>query len=243
MTHSRVKPAIPCLGVVVVWQIIVSAKVLPVFVLPAPMAVLRAMIDNAGLLYDNSLVTLGEVAAGIAIGLIFGIAAAFAMMVSPALHKILRPLLTASQALPVFVLAPVLTIWFGYGPGPKIAMTVLLVFFPVASGLLDGLLATPAATLDLARIAKANTWRTLIWLRLPHALPQLGASLRIAVTYAPTGAVIGEWVGASKGLGYLMLMSNARLRIDLMFAALILIVAMTLVLNMAMNTLLKRFDM
>ena len=154
----------------------------------------------------------------------------------------LRPVLTASQALPVFVLAPVLTIWFGYGAGPKILMTVLLVFFPVASGLLDGLLATPAATLDLAHIAKASQWRTLIWLRLPHALPQLGASLRIAVTYAPTGAVIGEWVGASKGLGYLMLMSNARLRIDLMFAALALIVAMTLVLTMATHRFLRRFE-
>lgn len=234
---------LPPLAVLALWQGIVWAEVLPRFVLPAPRAVARALWDNRALLLDHGLVTLGEVGAGLAIGLTLGLSAALLMMLSPALRAALRPVLTASQALPVFVLAPVLTIWFGYGPEPKIAMTVLLVFFPVASGFLDGLLSTPAAVLDLARVARANRWRTLLWLRLPHALPQLGAGLRIGVTYAPTGAVIGEWVGASQGLGYLMLMANARTRIDLMFAALALIVAMTLALTLTTDRLLRQVRM
>ena len=95
--------------------------------------------------------------------------------------------------------------------------------------------------MDLAAIARANRWRSLVWLRLPHAVPQLGASIRIAVTYAPTGAIIGEWIGASKGLGYLMLMANARSRTELMFAALVLVVALTLLLHKLADALLRRF--
>ncbi|ARE39080.1 Hydroxymethylpyrimidine ABC transporter, transmembrane component [Rhodovulum sp. P5] len=222
------------------WQAAVWAQLLPAFVLPGPWAVAKALWSNRALLAEHGLVTLGEVGAGIGIGLTLGLAVAVLMTLSEVVRGALRPVLTASQALPVFVLAPVLTIWFGYGPEPKIAMTVLLVFFPVASGFLDGLLATPPAVLDLARMTRASRWRELLWLRLPHALPHLGAGLRIAVTYAPTGAVIGEWVGASKGLGYLMLMANARSRIDLMFAALVLIVAMTLALNAGMDRILRR---
>lgn len=232
---------IPLLLPLVLWQI--GAGLLPPFVLPAPFAVLRALATDWDILWPNLLVTFGEAAAGLAIGTVLGIATACAMALSPVLLRLLRPSLVASQALPVFVLAPVLTIWLGYGPAPKIAMTVLLVFFPVTSGFLDGLVGTPAATLDLSRIARAARWRELLWLRLPHALPHLGAGLRIGVTYAPTGAVIGEWVGASQGLGYLMLMANARMRVDLMFAALVLIVGMTVLLNVLTDRALRRFEM
>lgn len=231
------------LGVLALWQLAVSLHLLPIFVLPSPLGVLSALHSNAALLLTNGLITGAEVAAGLLLGLGLGIASAIALLLLPALRPTLQPVLTASQAVPVFVLAPVLTIWFGYGPAPKIAMTVLLVYFPVASGFLDGLLATPTADLDLALIAKAGRWRSFRWLRLPHALPHLAAALRIAVTYAPTGAVIGEWVGASQGLGYLMLMANARSRVDLMFAALLGIVALTLILQRATDHLLRRFGL
>lgn len=231
------------LAVLALWQLAVSLHFLPIFVLPSPLGVLSALHSNAALLLTNGLITGAEVAAGLLLGLGLGIASAIALLLLPALRPTLQPVLTASQAVPVFVLAPVLTIWFGYGPAPKIAMTVLLVYFPVASGFLDGLLATPTADLDLALIAKAGRWRSFRWLRLPHALPHLAAALRIAVTYAPTGAVIGEWVGASQGLGYLMLMANARSRVDLMFAALLGIVALTLILQRATDHLLRRFGL
>ncbi|MBR9762791.1 MAG: ABC transporter permease [Rhodobacteraceae bacterium] len=234
---------LPLLLPLLAWGAFSLSGLVPPYILPAPQDVAVTLVTEAGVLWPNLLVTLSETLAGLALGLVLGAAVAVAMTLSPRLGRLAGPGLVASQALPVFVLAPVLTLWMGYGPGPKVAMTVLLVFFPVASGLRDGLAATPPAVLDLARISGASPLRTLLWLRLPHALPHLGAALRIAVTYAPTGAVIGEWVGASQGLGYLMLMANARMKIDLMFAALVLIVAMTLVLNLGTDRLLRRVGM
>lgn len=235
--------ALPLLLPLLLWQALTLSGQVPPYILPAPLAVAEALVADRALLWTHLLVTLSEVLMGLAIGLLLGAGVALATSLSPRFERLSRPALVASQALPVFVLAPVLTLWMGYGPAPKVAMTVLLVFFPVASGLRDGLASTPAEVLDLARLSEASPWRALLWLRLPHALPHLGAGLRIAVTYAPTGAVIGEWVGASKGLGYLMLMSNARMRIELLFAALILIVAMTLVLNLTTDRLLRRLRM
>lgn len=223
------------------WQGLAMTGWLPVFVLPGPLAVAGVLRDQAGLLASHALVTLTEVLAGLVIGLVFGIAAAVAMQLWPGLRRGLMPVLSVSQAVPVFVLAPVLTIWFGYGMGPKVAMTVLLVFFPVTVALGEGMNSVPQPSLDLARIAHASRGRELLWLRLPHALPHLAAGLGIGVTYAPTGAVIGEWIGASKGLGYLMLMANARSRTDLVFAALVIVVAMTLALRGALAALTARW--
>lgn len=237
------KRLLPLLLPLLLWQGLALSGQVPPYILPGPLAVARTLLAESALLWTHLLVTLSEVLAGLALGVVLGAGVALSTSLSPAFERLSHPVLVASQALPVFVLAPVLTLWMGYGPAPKVAMTVLLVFFPVASGLRDGLAATPPEVLDLARLSGASRLRALFWLRLPHALPHLGASLRIAVTYAPTGAVIGEWVGASQGLGYLMLMSNARMKIELMFAALILIVAMTLVLNLTTDRLLRRARM
>lgn len=226
---------LPFALMVALWQTAVLLLHLPPFILPAPLAVLAEAWASRALLATHGLVTLAEVLAGLALGTLFGAAAAIALHLAPSLRRMADPLLAASQAVPVFVLAPVLTIWLGYGMGPKIAMTVLLVFFPVLSGLVDAMDAVPEAHLDLARIARASRLRTVLLLRLPHAAGGLRSGLRIAATYAPTGAVIGEWIGASKGLGYLMLMANARSKAELMFAALAMIVALTLALRSAVG--------
>lgn len=218
-------------ALLLVWQGAVWATGLPPFVLPAPWAVAAEGWTSRAMLAEHGLVTLAEVMAGLGLGGAAGVAFAIAGQVVPALRRWIDPVLAATQAVPVFVLAPVLTIWLGYGMGPKVAMTTLLVFFPVLSALTDAMDAVPEAHLDLARIAGAGRWRTIRHLLLPQAVPGLLSGLRVAATYAPTGAVIGEWIGASKGLGYLMLMANARSKADLMFAALVLVVAMTLTLR------------
>lgn len=230
----------PVLAVLALWQAATAAALLPAFVLPPPLQVFETLWRERALIGQHTLTTLAETGAGLLIGISVGVTLALAMSLAPKLERLIGPMLAGAQALPVFVLAPVLTLWLGYGLGPKVAMVALLVVFPVASGLRDGLATTPEPVLDLARIARASKLRTLIWLRLPHALPQGAAGLRIAVTYAPTGAVIGEWVGASQGLGYLMLMANARMRTDLMFAALLVILALTLALNRLTDRTLAR---
>lgn len=219
------------LGFALLWQAVVRLTGVPPYILPPPLAVLAALRANADVLAANALVTTGEVLIGLALGTVLGVGAAVLMALSDRVHRVLRPALVISQAVPVFALAPVLTLWLGYGLSSKIAMTVLIVFFPLTSVFLDGLLATPEAALDLGRLAAATRWRTLLWLRLPHALPALGSGLGIAAVYAPIGAVIGEWVGASKGLGFVMLMANARSKTDLMFAALLILIGLTVLLH------------
>ncbi len=204
------------------------SRVLPPYLLPAPRDVAQVFLNDWALLLTHLGWTCAETLLGLLIGLPLGVALALSLALWPAWDRALRPILLISQAIPVFVLAPVLTLWLGYGLGPKLAMVALLVFFPVLSALDDGLRATPEPMLDLARVAGARRGATLRWLQWPYARPYLGAGLRIAVVYAPTGAVIGEWVGASRGLGYLMLMANARLQTPLMFAALALVVALVL---------------
>jgi putative hydroxymethylpyrimidine transport system permease protein len=220
-----------------IWQAVVMLTGVPTYILPPPLLVLLAVWANAGVLLANAMVTAEEVLLGLFLGTAFGVGTAVAMALSDRLRGLLRPALVVSQAVPVFALAPVLTLWLGYGLAAKIAMTVLIVFFPLASVFLDGLMTTPESTLDLARLASATRWRTLLWLRLPHALPALASGLGIAAVYAPIGAVIGEWVGASQGLGYVMLMANARSHTDLMFAALLVLVGLTLGLHRTAQSL------
>ncbi len=217
------------------WAMVARLSLLPPFILPPPEAVVLRLATDAPLLARHGLTTLVEVVAGLMIGSSLGFALGCLMQLSAGLRRLVEPFLAMTQAVPVFVLAPVLTVWLGYGIGPKVAMTVLLVFFPVTTALLEGMAAVPEATRDLARIAGAGPWRELVWLRLPHAVPHLAAGLKIAATYAPAGAVIGEWIGASQGLGFLMLRANARMETDLMFAALAGVVFITVALRFGVD--------
>jgi putative hydroxymethylpyrimidine transport system permease protein len=158
----------------------------------------------------------------------------------PPLQPWLLPLLVLGQTIPVFALAPLLVLWFGYGLASKVVMATLIIYFPVAAALFDGLRRTEPGWLDLARTMGATRLRTLLRVRLPAALPALGSGVRVATAVAPIGAVVGEWVGSSAGLGYLMLHANARLQIEVMFAALIVLMAMALVLYVLVDRLLAR---
>jgi putative hydroxymethylpyrimidine transport system permease protein len=153
-----------------------------------------------------------------------------------------QPALVFSQAVPVFALAPILMLWLGYGLWSKVAVAVLIIYFPVASTFLDGLLRTPQGYLDLAHCMGATPRRTMWRVRIPAALPALASGLRLAAVYAPIGAVIGEWVGASRGLGYLMLFANGRARIDLMFAALLVLAVLTILLHAAVDAAARRLQ-
>lgn len=231
------------LSCLMIWALIAYLQIMPSFILPSPLAVFGTLWREHLLLLDHAGTTLLEIIIGAALGTGLGMVCATIMWVYPKLDRMIGPFLKASQVIPVFVLAPILTLWLGYGLAPKIVMVVLLVFFPVSSSLLHGLSATPDPLLDLARINQASRWRELRWLRLPHALPFLGSGLRIGLLYAPAGAVIGEWIGASRGLGYLMLMANARSRTDLMFAAMLILIAIAGALTLSANAFLRRQDM
>lgn len=224
------------------WQFVVWATDVPHYILPGPFSVAEALYNYIDLLALHAWVTAIEVVGGLILGTLLGIATAMYLMMSTTATRYVMPILVLSQTVPVFALAPILTLWFGYGLGSKIAMTILIIYFPVASSFLDGLRATPKGFLDLAQSMRATKFNTLLHVRLPAALPSLSSGIRLATVYAPIGAIIGEWVGASQGLGYLMLLANGRVKIDLMFAALVTLCIFTLCLRAVTNTLCKRLD-
>ena len=150
------------------------------------------------------------------------------MIASLSLKRWLLPVLVIIQAIPVFALAPLLVLWFGYGMSSKIAMAVLIIFFPVTAAFYDGLRSTEPEWLELAQVMNAKPLAVIRHIRIPAALPAFASGLRVATAVAPIGAVVGEWVGSSRGLGFYMLHANARMQIDIMFAALVVLGVLSL---------------
>lgn len=223
-----------------IWQGVIWLTAIPPFLLPSPQAVVEALWLNRAEILRHAGFTLSEVVIGFLLGSALGAGLAVAMGYSPRISRVLRPLLTFSQTIPVFALAPILTLWLGFGMLPKIAMTVLIVFFPVASAFSDGLMRTPAAAMDLAQVMGASRGRIMRHLRIPAALPQLATGLRLAAVYAPIGAVIGEWVGGARGLGALMIHANGRMKTDQVFASLLVLSLMTVTFAWLVSVLLRR---
>lgn len=224
------------------WQALVTLAALPPFILPGPLRVAEALWTSRALIASNALVTIVEVLLGLALGALLGALTAIWLAASPLARSFVQPVLLFSQAVPVFALAPILTLWLGYGLLSKVVMAVLVIYFPVTSAFLDGLAGTPQGFLDLARTMGASPRGTMLRVRIPAALPSLASGLRLAAVYAPIGAVIGEWVGASRGLGYLMLLANGRAKIDLMFAALLVLVLLTVLLHAAVDAAARRLE-
>jgi putative hydroxymethylpyrimidine transport system permease protein len=237
---SNPRPLFVLLGLLLLWQGLVWITGVPAFLLPPPTAVAKTLASAAPLLLDHARVTLLEILLGLLGGVLIGGTSALLMALLPPLQPWLLPILVLGQTIPVFALAPLLVLWFGYGLASKVVMAILIIYFPVTAALFDGLRRTEPGWLDLARTMGAGRLRTLYHLRLPAALPAFGSGLRIATAVAPIGAVVGEWVGSSAGLGYLMLHANARLQTDLMFAALIVLMAMALGLYLIVDRLLVR---
>jgi putative hydroxymethylpyrimidine transport system permease protein len=223
-----------------IWQAIVSVLQLPVYILPGPFLVIHTWISQYSLLFHQTIPTLLETVIGLILGIFFGCIIALLMSLIKPVRYWVMPLLLISQALPTFAIAPLLVIWFGYGMASKIVTTILMLFYPVTSSFFDGLRRTDSAWLDLAQTMNASRWRILWFIRVPAALPALASGIRVATAIAPIGAVIGEWVGASSGLGFLMLNANARMQIDVMFAALVNIILLSLILYFCVDKLLKK---
>lgn len=218
------------IGLVLIWQAIVVVTGVPAYILPGPIRVAKAAYTHTGPLIDHTMITLFEIIAGLFIGTLLGASNALIMIASRPLKRWLLPVLVMSQAIPVFALAPLLVLWLGYGMSSKIAMAVLIIFFPVTAAFYDGLRSTEPEWLELAQVMKAKPWAIIRHIRIPSAIPAFASGLRVATAVAPIGAVVGEWVGSSEGLGFYMLHANARMQIDIMFAALAMlgIVALTL---------------
>lgn len=231
-------------GLGLLWQAVVWATQAPPYILPGPLPVLRIIGERADFLAAHAWVTAAEIVLGLILGTLSGTLSAVFIHQSRPARRWLFPILVISQAIPVFAIAPVLVLWLGYGMASKVAMATLIIYFPVTASFLDGLRRTEAGWLDLAVTMTdgdpRRSWAILRHIRIPAALPALASGLRVAAAVAPIGAVVGEWVGASEGLGYVMLHANGRMQIDLMFAALLVLALFAAALYFAVDHLLRR---
>lgn len=226
-------------GLMLIWWAI-SCTGIPSFLLPSPLAVATALWHQREILAYHAMITATEMVAGLVLGVVLGALLALAMVAWPRLQPWLMPVVLTSQAIPVFALAPLIVLWFGFGISAKVAMAMLVIFFPVTSAFFDGLRRVNQDHLDLAQTLHASRYTQLRHVRLMAALPAFGSGLRMAAAVAPIGAIIGEWVGSSEGLGYLMLNANARMQTDQCFAALFILVLMAMLLWLGINELLRR---
>jgi putative hydroxymethylpyrimidine transport system permease protein len=217
------------------WQLGVAIFSPPAFLLPSPAAVAATLWQNPAYLAQHAGTTLAEMLLGLAVGSLAGVVLALAMAQSRLAQRLILPVIVTTQTLPVFAIAPLIVIWFGFGMPSKVAMASLITFFPVASAFHDGLAGTRREWLDLARGWGAGRFETLMKVRAPAALPSLATGLKLAATVAPIGAIVGEWAGASAGLGYVMLQANARSQTDMVFACLVVLAVMAWALRTAVS--------
>lgn len=225
----------------VLWQLCVWVFNPPTFLVPAPAEVLSVFFIQTDYLLENFLITLQEMVLGLMAGAIAGVIVAIILHQSRLVERFFLPVVVTTQTLPVFAIAPLLVLWFGFGMTSKVVMAGLIIFFPVTSAFFDGLRQTPREWSDLGKTWGATSLQTLRFVRIPAAFPSLSSGLRIAATIAPIGAVVGEWAGAAGGLGFVMLQANARTQTDVVFASLILLAFGAYLLRAVVVILTNRF--
>jgi len=211
---------------VVAWKLVVVLGRLPVFILPAPEQVAARFVTawTDGTMAPHAWTTIVEVALGFTVGALAGIVAGYGLARSSVFERVLSPYLVAAQAVPILALAPLLAIWFGPGLLAKVVICGLIVFFPVAVATMVGIRSVDRGLLELARSLRATRRRVLIDVEVPGALPSILGGLRVGVTLAVVGAIVGEWAGADKGLGVLVNLARGSLfDIPLLFATLVTI--------------------
>ena len=229
-------PALVLVALIGLWQIAASSGVLAdvldleAFLVPSPAEIASSLWENRSLLAENAWVTLQEILLGFLCGLAAGLAFAVLLRLSTTLRLAFYPLMVASQAVPILVIAPVLLVWFGFGIGPKLVVVALICFFPIAVNATDGLRSVDPEATKMMRSLDASRWQVLRRVEAPTALPFAFSGAKIAATFAPIAAIFGEWVGAESGLGVLIREDSARLETARLFAAAAVLAAIAVLL-------------
>jgi NitT/TauT family transport system permease protein/putative hydroxymethylpyrimidine transport system permease protein len=223
-------------ALIATWQLAASSGALAdvlnleSFLVPSPAEIAESLWQSRSLLAENAWVTLREMLLGLGVAIAVGTSFAYAMHLSGIVKDTFNPLIVASQTVPVLVLAPILITWFGFGVWPKVAVIALICFFPITISALAGLSSADPEATKMLRTLDASRWQILWRLDTPTALPPFFTGARLAVVFAPIGTVFGEWVGASAGLGHLILQDNAQLETARVFAAVAILSTMALAL-------------
>jgi NitT/TauT family transport system permease protein len=223
-------PFIGLAALLVVWALITAVFKIPEYLLPSPVIVAKRIVTDWPLLSRNFAYTLLEVVVGFCVSVLVGIPAAFLVVLSRPVERILMPIIVASQAVPKVAIAPLLVIWLGFGLLPKVVISFLIAFFPVLVSTSTGLRSVETDMIDLVRSMGASTMKIMFKVRLPTALPQIFSGLKVAISLSVVGALVGEFVGADRGLGYIMMTASGALDGTLVWATLIVLIFLGVVL-------------
>lgn len=224
-------PAAWALGILAVWEASVAAFHIPMYVLPSPVQVAKALMEEGTVLAGHAGVTVAEALLGIGISLVLAVVLGVVMDCFPLMRRGIYPLLVVTQTVPMIVMAPILIIYMGFGIGPKILTVVLMCFFPVAVSFSDGLAQVNQEYVNLVRSYGAGKWQAYRLVKIPASIPALLSGLKVAATYSISGAVVGEWIGAQKGLGYYLLRVKNGYMLDRVFACVVVIIFLSLCMN------------
>ena len=230
LASDAVVPTATLLGVLVVWEIATRAFHIPRFIVPAPSAILGEGWEWRYRFIDHTWVTLYETLGGFLLSVVVGVPLAVLIVYSPAMKRALYPLIVLTQSVPKIAIAPVLLLMVGHGEIPKVIVAFLVAFFPIVVDTATGLAATPPELLDLSRSYRASAFKTFLKVRLPMAMPFFFAGAKVAITLSVIGAVVGEFVGSDRGLGYVILSATSYWKTELAFSSMILLSLMAIVL-------------
>jgi NitT/TauT family transport system permease protein len=236
-------PAVVFLALLIVaWEVYVDAFRVNDFILPPPSKVIAVTVRLFPLLLAHTWTTTYEILLGFLLGNGFAVLMALLIVNSRLAERVFYPLIIASQTVPKVAIAPLFLIWLGSGLQPKIVIAAIVCFFPTVVNTVQGLRATDPNAIDLLRLVAASRRQVFLKLQFPNALPYFFAGLKISIALAVIGAIIGEWVGANSGLGYLIMFSSQTMRTDLMFAALVLTALLGVLLYLAVVLLERLFS-
>lgn len=216
-------PSLILFGVLAIWELGVRLSGIPVWQLPSPSLIVQELVASRSLLWIHTVVTLQEVILGFIAALFAGIFLAIAISYSKILERSIYPIIIASQTIPIIAIAPLLLIWIGYGILPKIIVVALISFFPITVNTVDGLRSADRDLVNMMRVLGASKLQIFTKLQVPDSLPYLFSGIKVGISISVIGAVIGEWVGASKGLGYLMTYSQPLFLTARVFASILIL--------------------
>lgn len=217
-------------GILLLWHISVTYGGVPSYLIPPLSDVWIVMGEHSGLILKETLITTKELLGGFVLAVVTAVPIALAMTYSRVFEAISSPLIVISQAVPKVALAPLMLVWFGFGMFPKILMAAIIAFFPMLISSVTGFKAIEPDVLALSRSMGASGWKVFWMIRLPSALPSIFGGLKLTITFATIGAIIGEFIAGDQGLGYLIQNASGSQRLDVLFAGLIVISTLTVAL-------------
>lgn len=228
-------PLVTFVAMIGIWSAAIRIFDIPSYLLPGPAGVFHVLISEPGMLWDNAKTTLAEILLGFGLTLLSAIPLGLVIALSPLAKQVLYPPAMLLQLLPKVAVAPLFLVWFGFGIDSKVILTLLMTFFPLLIASIAGFQILDTRLLYLTRSMGATTWQTFRYLRVPAALPVIFSGVRTSATIAATAAIVAEFVGANKGLGYVLLKGTSTMNLQLTFAVLVILTVIGLAINYAVE--------